>query len=627
MKIFYLLLLFSLFIGCENPIQKKKTQLEKELGSVSILSIKFDSLLNEIRSLPNQQKVSCLLQISFRDEKEINGILKQESCLKEALFSTSSLKNQKRILLQLVTIYNKLDNQNIPNACTQGLNYINKLEQYSLSQEENWQVKKIKALLLNKLGKQEEYLPIWFELLKEHRQANKTSYIIEDLYTIATQFEKLGDYKQALPLYEEAYQLAKNNQNTELQSQCLFSLINILYNAGYYKKTLVYCDSIKGTSNCNKQFAIKQILVDCYLKLNKPDSARYYLASLLTSTKGSPIINAQIAESFIIENNEDSASFYIKKTLHSLKEKNQTALPPYLLQTYSSFAKLLQRNGKNQESSQAFLLVEPLMKEKTSNSNDLKRQIDALTHFSSFCRDTKQYEKALDLLAHRDSIQLIYNDIQKKQDSKNLADRFEIQELNHALDLKETKLRYVHRLLILSTTCGLIVITILTVIFYLYKKQVKQRKMLYLKNEKQQKTEEVLLKQRNTNPENILFIRATNLIKKQKLFLDDKINVIILAEMLKTNRTYLSKAINICTGNNFNTWFNSFRINYAIELMRDNPFIEIKRLSSQCGFNSTETFNRNFIQQCGIKPREYQKQIIIEQNTPQVDDATQDKEK
>lgn len=40
---------------------------------------------------------------------------------------------------------------------------------------------KIKAILLSRSGLHEQYLPIWFELLAEHRAANKTELVIRDL--------------------------------------------------------------------------------------------------------------------------------------------------------------------------------------------------------------------------------------------------------------------------------------------------------------------------------------------------------------------------------------------------------------------------------------------------------------
>ena len=129
MRIFYLFLFLFSCISCTNQFQKKKVQLDKELAITPILSEKFDSLLLDVRNLPTRQRVSCLLQISYKNEEGIDEISKQEKLLTEAL-SLASQKEQKEIILRLITIYNKLDNQSVFKAYSKGINYIKKLENH-----------------------------------------------------------------------------------------------------------------------------------------------------------------------------------------------------------------------------------------------------------------------------------------------------------------------------------------------------------------------------------------------------------------------------------------------------------------------------------------------------------------
>ena len=103
--------------------------MDKELAITPILSEKFDSLLLDVRNLPTRQRVSCLLQISYKNEEGIDEISKQEKLLTEAL-SLASQKEQKEIILRLITIYNKLDNQSVFKAYSKGINYIKKLENH-----------------------------------------------------------------------------------------------------------------------------------------------------------------------------------------------------------------------------------------------------------------------------------------------------------------------------------------------------------------------------------------------------------------------------------------------------------------------------------------------------------------
>lgn len=105
-----------------------------------------------------------MIKIAHRNEKEIDGVKKQEQLLMEVL-PLSSGRKRKEVLIQLVTICSKLDRFGISGAYLKGLKWIEMLEtNHSLSQEEEWQVNEMKALLLNERGNQDEFLPIWYKL-------------------------------------------------------------------------------------------------------------------------------------------------------------------------------------------------------------------------------------------------------------------------------------------------------------------------------------------------------------------------------------------------------------------------------------------------------------------------------
>lgn len=88
-----------------------------------------------------------MIKIAHRNEKEIDGVKKQEQLLMEVL-PLSSGRKRKEVLIQLVTICSKLDRFGISGAYLKGLKWIEMLEtNHSLSQEEEWQVNEMKALL------------------------------------------------------------------------------------------------------------------------------------------------------------------------------------------------------------------------------------------------------------------------------------------------------------------------------------------------------------------------------------------------------------------------------------------------------------------------------------------------
>lgn len=624
MKTLHLIFLLCLCIGCTKYNSKEVNSLQEQFSKVAILSTSFDSLLTVTQTLPINKQVQCIIQISQRDEEIKEAILKQKDLLNHLLPLASS-KEQKEILFQLIELHNKLNTRNIhQNTSEAELSYIDELEEnYSLTQEEKWKVKRLKAQLLNRRGKQEEYLPIWFELLKEHRIANIPQYIVDDLLIIANHLSKLGDYNQAISTYEEAYQLIIANQLSNLQNSCLPPLIKLLADNKNYSKALYYYnDAIKH----NKEIvtispSIQNLLATCYLGLHKPDSARIVLSERLNGKeRNSFFLNCKMSESYIIEGKEDSAIYFINKAIET--NPNIKNLPNYALSTFSYLANLLHKHQKEQQANYYYSMVEPLMKESSQVAPLLERQIEALTSFSHFCRSTKQYKKALELIAHRDSIQQIYNEMQKEKDSKNLADRLEIQELQFNLEKKDTELEYSRHLTYAIIISIMIFIALSPIAFYLIKwkitsSQNKAKKKAPLQEtvnnqqDKQQKATVISPSKSIDRPKSptqqntTLFAYIHTVVMEHNRFLSKDLSIEFVTKEVKSNRDYVSKAVNMCTGMDFTTWINNLRIDYAIAAIHKEPTLDLGTLSEQCGFKSYATFNRNFKRYKGITPRAF----------------------
>ncbi|WP_288325622.1 AraC family transcriptional regulator [uncultured Phocaeicola sp.] len=624
MKILYLILLLCLCICCTKHKQKEVYELQQICSKVAISSSSFDSLLIIIQKQPINEQVKYAIQIAERNENKANTIQKQKDLLMHFLPFASN-RERKSILLRVIELCNKLEVRNTNTIISDiEFNYIHELEtNYSLTQEEKWKVKRLKAQLLNRRGKQEEYLPIWFELLKEHRIANIPQYIVDDLLIIANHLSRLGDYNQAISTYEEAYQLIIANQLSNLQNSCLPPLIKLLADNKNYSKALYYYnDAIKH----NKEIvttspSIQNLLVTCYLGLHKPDSARIVLSERLNGKeRNSFFLNCKMSESYIIEGKEDSAIYFINKAIET--NPNIKNLPNYSLSTFSYLANLLHKHQKEQQANYYYSMVEPLMKESSQVAPLLERQIEALTSFSHFCRSTKQYKKALELIAHRDSIQQLYNEMQKEKDSKNLADRLEIQELQFNLEKKDTELEYSRHLTYAIIISIMIFIALSPIAFYLIKwkitsSQNKAKKKAPLQEtvnnqqDKQQKATVISPSKSIDRPKSptqqntTLFAYIHTVVMDHNRFLSKDLSIEFVTKEVKSNRDYVSKAVNMCTGMDFTTWINNLRIDYAIAAIHKEPTLDLGTLSEQCGFKSYATFNRNFKRYKGVTPRAF----------------------
>lgn len=598
--------------------------LDKELAVTSILSSSFDSLWHDVQKLPPRQQVAILLKVSSRDEKETDGMLKQECILLEGL-SLASKKEKKKILLRLLDLYKKLNERREPDADIKGVQLCEKLENtYSFSQEEKWEIKKIKATLLGRRGLHKQYLPIWFELLSEHRAAGRPELVINDLSAIANHLIILGDQEKGISLYKEAYQLATDNHLTDLSNQCLSLLIKLFTDSKQYAEIVSYINKIGIDSMALSIPSVYPLISMCYLELQKSDSARLYLTKIdeTQKTGSGMILNCNIADTYITEHNIDSALVFLDKAMGEFQnqakrlQKNniKASLPFYFLPTCSSLATLYQQSGDYQKAGKSFLLVEPLMKKAAKDPSRMEKQVDALARYSSFCRATKQYEKAVDLLMFRDSLLQIINKADKERESKNFISRLQISDLEHQNKLQETLLTNSHRMVVVSTTCAILFFFLICAVGYIYY-QRKKRLDVIMKQEKEAEQLESLAtpeKEQSLTPEEKLYHAAYEKVRLQKLYLNKDIRLKSLAEMLKTNHTYLSSCINTCYGNNYNQWINDFRIDYLLGRIHSGK--KLSDLAEEAGFASTDAFYRNFKRKTGLTPNEYLKQHPKKQN-------------
>ncbi|GHU66149.1 hypothetical protein FACS1894123_12140 [Bacteroidia bacterium] len=98
-------------------------------------------------------------------------------------------------------------------------------------------------------------------------------------------------------------------------------------------------------------------------------------------------------------------------------------------------------------------------------------------------------------------------------------------------------------------------------------------------------------------------LMADGLYKNQDLTLD------ILAKKTGTNPTYISKTISRCTGKNFRTCINEYRVKEAIRILSDDgqKNHSIDDLAFESGFNDRKTFHRVFKKMTGLSPADFRK--------------------
>lgn len=110
---------------------------------------------------------------------------------------------------------------------------------------------------------------------------------------------------------------------------------------------------------------------------------------------------------------------------------------------------------------------------------------------------------------------------------------------------------------------------------------------------------------------NILYNRIVNLMETGRPYLDEYYSLDDLSKTVCSNRTLVSKTINIFSGRNFCQFVNYYRVSYSVELAKKDPRLKVKELASMSGFHSSVTFTLAFKLNRNDTPANFLKKIKL----------------
>lgn len=165
----------------------------------------------------------------------------------------------------------------------------------------------------------------------------------------------------------------------------------------------------------------------------------------------------------------------------------------------------------------------------------------------------------------------------------------------------------------------LLIIALLAWKFYKNGKQIKL-KYLELENKLQQQNKPASLFYENISSygkpvlSEDVFDDLQNKLRefeKSERFKENGLTIDRLANILHTNKYYLSQYINDVKGVNFSKYLSTLRINYITRLMYEDPHylqLKIQGLADECGIGSRQNFSDLFQEINGIRPTDFIKQ-------------------
>ena len=106
-----------------------------------------------------------------------------------------------------------------------------------------------------------------------------------------------------------------------------------------------------------------------------------------------------------------------------------------------------------------------------------------------------------------------------------------------------------------------------------------------------------------------IMTRLTGLLTEDSVITDSNLTLNSIAEMLDTNRTYLSKAIKDTTGDYFPALVRSLRVKRAIRMMEQNEDVSLIEIYEKSGFTSKSSFYSAFKHETGMSPSVYRNML------------------
>lgn len=165
---------------------------------------------------------------------------------------------------------------------------------------------------------------------------------------------------------------------------------------------------------------------------------------------------------------------------------------------------------------------------------------------------------------------------------------------------------------------AVVIVSILSVVFYVQRKRQKRMYMqLFDKHQKyleyfnSRTAMEDTTRSSSNEADKELFARIETLMREQKVFKQKGLTRESLAELLGTNKTYVSRAINAFAGKTFVNYINAYRINEAVKMIScPDSSVNAKELAEELGYASVNVFYQVFQRETGLSLSRYRKELV-----------------
>lgn len=283
--------------------------------------------------------------------------------------------------------------------------------------------------------------------------------------------------------------------------------------------------------------------------------------------------------------------------------------------TFLDYARLLRRDGKPADAIKVleYALGNTVVSDMKIHSSELTKEL------MYGYRDIGDYPKAMEYSMRYQEYQDSAVRLSRERILQENRIRHEIYTNERLIDEKNMELMDVRYKMVTLIIVAVAVLMLLALTYFNYRRKDRLYRAIVSQNSGYLVREQALIEQigetsgrRNETTASSsapmppgkaygLMSGFTRLMLEQKLFTDPSITVGAVAELLGSNRTYLSKAINESTGKTFTQVVNEYRIREAVAMISDlEANIPLKQICADVGFNSLSTFYSSFQASTGM---------------------------
>ncbi|GAE64892.1 AraC-type DNA-binding protein [Chryseobacterium indologenes] len=465
------------------------------------------------------------------------------------------------------------------------------------------------------------------------RKINDNNLIGDSYLSLGMSFTNNENYPKALDAFVKGYNYIKKNKNPYLIHSVEYQIAQTKYYLG------LYTEAHSLLTGCVSFFRKH------HEKIGDTHYTYYYLYSLISLIETNSHLSSFNANKDLIQEGlefvkkhqdfEEYYAYFISSqgTDFYYQKKYALALPKLreAIRLYNDSWKHLTdkfyigmslwKLEKKEEALPYFLLLDQEYNETKKLDPKFRPAFEMLIRYYSEKNDTSkqlEYTDKLILLdkAYEKDYKYLNSTLNKEYDTKKLYEEKEI--------LQDR----IHRERLIYITLigfGLVLIIFLTFLHLKYKHRhfsgsyekltaIQDEEIVYGNEGAKSKNDEPIIDdQLGINPlivENVLKILSD--FEKEKQFLKKNISLAGMSKLCGTNTVYLSKIINFYKKKSFNEYLNELRLDHIVSQWKSKPktrYISIQKTAENAGYNTTQTFTKNFQEKYHIPPTYFLNQL------------------